>query len=410
MNSTEIRAEAYGEPLCVLEYHGHRITLLGTAHVSHASAETVRKLIATGEHDAVAIELCSSRYHAIVDPDVLAKMDLFEVIRRRKVAMVAANLALGAFQQRMAEQLNITPGEEMRMAIGCARANHLPVLLIDREISVTLKRCYRSVSWWQRVQLLSGLLVSVVAHRKVTEQEIERLKEGDILESTFTQFAEQARELYQCLIDERDRYMSARLISEVQSGGYRNLLAVVGAGHLKGIRRYLEDYQRQLAPEPPAGIIDRLDEMPPPSRWPTLISWLIVALIAGGFGVGFAHSSELGWSLVSDWIMITGGLAALGTAIAGGHPLTVAGAFLAAPLTTLNPLIGVGMITAALEAYLRRPRIGDFARLRQDASRPTGWWNNRVARTLLIFLFSSIGAATGTYLAGALIFRQLTQQ
>lgn len=408
MNASETRPAADSEPLYTLEHDGRRITLLGTAHISHASADKVRELIATGAYDAVAIELCPSRHNAIINPDALAKMDLFEVIRRRKVLMVAANLALGAFQQRMADQLGITPGAEMRMAIDCARAAHLPVLLIDREIAVTLKRCYRHVPWWQRVQLLSGLIASVVVHRKVTAEEIERLKEGDMLESAFTQFAEQAQGLYRGLIDERDRYMSARLINEAD-GGYRNLLAVVGAGHMKGIRRYLEEYRQPPPAEPLASIIEKLDTMPAPSRWPALISWLIVALILGGFAVGFAHSPALGWRMVADWVMITGGLAALGTGLAGGHLLTVASALLAAPLTTLNPLIGVGMITAAVEAWLRRPSIGDFSRLRQDVSRLQGWWHNRVARTLLVFVFSSLGAAAGTYVAGALILRQLTQ-
>lgn len=406
---TDTPPAADNEPLYTLEHGGRRVTLLGTAHISRASADKVRELIESGEYDAVAIELCPSRHNAIVDSDALARMDLFDVIRTRKVLMVAANLALGAFQQRMAEQLDITPGAEMRAAIDGARAGHLPVLLIDREIAVTLKRCYHGVSWWQRIQLLSGLVASVIVPRKITTEEIERLKEGDMLESAFTQFAEQAPGLHQGLIDERDRYMAARLIRETDDGGYRNLLTVVGAGHLKGIRRYLDEYRDRPPAETLAGVIAKLDEIPAPSRWPALISWLIVALIVAGFAVGFARDASIGWGMVTDWILITGGLAALGTVLAGGHPLTTGSAFLAAPLTTLNPLIGVGMITAAVEAWLRRPRVGDFSRLRADVSRLRGWWHNRVARTLLVFVFSSIGAASGTYLAGALILRQLAQ-
>lgn len=409
MNPTETRAAADGEPLYSVEHDGRRLTLLGTAHVSRASADIVGELIASGAYDAVAIELCPSRHNAIVNPDALAKMDLFEVIRRGKVLMVAANLALGAFQQRMADQLGVTPGAEMRMAIDRAREHHLPVLLIDREIAVTLKRSYHGVSWWQRIQLLAGLLTSVLVQHKVTEAEIERLKEGDMLESAFTQFAEQAQGLYIGLIDERDRYMAARLLNETDSGGYRNLLAVVGAGHLKGIRQYLDEYRQRPPAGGLAGTIEQLEILPAPSRWPALISWLVVALILGGFAVGFAHSPALGWTLVADWVVITGGLAALGTVAAGGHPLTVVSALLGAPLTTLNPLIGVGMITAAVEAWLRRPNIGDFSRLRLDVTRMKGWWHNRVARTLLVFVFSSLGAASGTYLAGALILRQLAQ-
>ncbi|MFQ5487464.1 MAG: TraB/GumN family protein, partial [Gammaproteobacteria bacterium] len=368
------------EPLKIIHLDGVTVTLLGTAHISHASTEKVREMIDSGHYDAVAIELCPSRHNAIVNPDALAKMDLFQVLREKKTVMVAANLALGAYQQRMAEQLDIVPGAEMRMAIDCARADHLPVLIIDREIAVTLKRIYRNVPWWQRLHLISGLLGSVISRRRISEEEIERLKEGDILESTFTQFAEQARALYVPLIDERDRYMTARLRDEISQDKFHNILAIIGAGHLKGMDRCLREDPAGQAP--PREIIARLDEVPAPSRWPKLIPWLIVALIIVGFAMGFRHSSELGWQLIADWVVINGTLCALGTLIAMGHPLTVIGAFIAAPITSLNPTIGAGMVTAAMETFLRRPNVGDFSRLRQDTTHLKGWWRNRVARIL----------------------------
>ncbi len=245
-----------------------------------------------------------------------------------------------------------------------------------------------------------------MSRQKISEDEIERLKEGDILESTFTQFAEQARALYVPLIEERDRYMAARIREEIARGDHRHILAVVGAGHLKGMERCLRE---DPASQPPPGeIIAELDQVPRPSRWPRLIPWLIVALILAGFALGFRHSSELGWQLVGDWVIINGALCALGTLLALGHPLTVAGAFVAAPITSLNPTIGAGMVTAAMETYLRRPSVGDFSRLRNDTTHLKGWWRNRVARILLVFLFSSLGSAAGTYLAGFRIFDRLT--
>ncbi len=381
------------------------VTLLGTAHISHASTEKVRELICSGDFDAVAIELCPSRHHAIVNPDTLARMDLFQVLREKKIAMVAANLALGAYQQRMAEQLDILPGAEMRMAISCARDGTLPVLLIDREITITLKRIYRNVPWWQRLHLVFGLLASVMSNRKISAEEIERLKEGDILESTFTQFAEQAQTLYVPLIDERDRYMAARIRQEVAQDQYRNILVIVGAGHLRGMTRYLE---QEVMSADPAGVIAELDQVPRASTWPKMIPWLIVLLILAGFFLGFSHSTALGWQLVADWVLINGALCALGTLIALGHPLTIIGAFIAAPITSLNPTIGAGMVTAAIETFLRRPNVGDFSRLRKDTTHIRGWWQNRVARILLVFLFSSLGSAVGTYLAGFRIFDRLS--
>jgi len=390
-------------PVITIQLDGRTITLLGTAHVSRASAEQVKQMLASGDYDAVGVELCPSRHHAIVDPDALARMDLFQVIKQGKATMVAASLALGAYQQRLAEQFGIEPGAEMRAAVEVAKADKLPVLLVDREIGITLKRIYRNVPWWKRFGLIGGLLASVTSREQVSEQEIERLKEGDILESSFSQFAEEAKELFVPLIDERDRYMAARIRQETAGSEYKNVLVVLGAGHLKGIERYLQQPERD-----PAAEVAELEQLPSPSRWPKLLPWLIVVAVLTGFAIGFSKNSELGWQLVWDWVLINGGLSALGALIAGGHPLTVLTAFVAAPLTSLNPTIGAGMVTAAMETWLRKPTVADFSAIRKDTTELKGWWRNRVTRILLVFLLSTLGSAIGTYVAGFRIFERLT--
>ncbi|MCB1849681.1 MAG: TraB/GumN family protein [Gammaproteobacteria bacterium] len=390
------------QPRADIQIGSSRVTLLGTAHVSRASAEHVKELLATGEYDAVAVELCPSRYNALVDPDALSRMDLFRVFREGKASMVAANLALGAYQQRIAEQFDIEPGAEQRAAVTYARENQCPVLLIDRELGITLKRVMHNIPWWRRLGIVAGLLASVISREEVSEEEIEGLKQGDMLETTFAEFAEDRKDLFVPLIDERDRYMAARLVQEVAASGHENILAVVGAGHLKGIRSYLEK-----GVDGPEQLISELERLPAPSRWPKAIPWVIVALILLGFAIGFARSPDLGWQLVLDWVLINGVLSAVGAVLAAAHPLTVATAFVAAPITSLNPTIGAGMVTAAVETFLRKPRVGDFATLRHETTRLAGWWRNRVSRTLLVFLFSTLGSAIGTYVAGFKIFGRL---
>ncbi len=406
-SANESVAAEQEEPLVVIESSGHRVTILGTAHISQASADKVDALISSGHYDAIAIELCPARHHAMIEPDAMANMNLVQVVREGKASQIAAQLALGAYQQRMAEQLGVKPGQEMRVAIECAQHHHLPVLLIDRNIGTTLKRIYRNVRWWQRFELVATLVMSVLSRQKVSEEEIERLKEGDMLESVFSQFAEQAQQLFLPLIDERDRYMSARLVEELVENGNRNILAIVGAGHLKGMRRYLqEDIEAQDVATVSARIRE-LDTLPAPSKWPKAIPWLIVVVILTGFVLGFRKSPDLGWQMILDWVLINGGLSAAGALLARAHPVTLVTAFLAAPLTSLNPMIGAGMVTGAMEAWLRKPNVGDFSSLREDTGSIGGWWRNRVSRVLLVFLFSTIGSAIGTYVAGVLIFNRL---
>ncbi len=394
-------AQDAAEPHVDIVLGGTTVRLLGTAHVSRASAEAVAREIDSGDYDEIAIELCVNRHRGIVDPDTLERMDLFEVIRSGKVPMITAMLAMAAFQQRIAEQFGIEPGAEMRAAIEGARAHSLKLHLIDRDIGTTLRRIYRNVPWYKRMYLFSGLFASIIVDDEIPESEIEALKEGDLLESTFAQFADSAPQIYQPLIDERDEYMAAHLLN-IAEGGAKRVLAVVGAGHLQGIRRYLQEGIAVRATR-----LRELETVPAGSRWVKHIPTLLVLLFVVGFVIGFMRSPELGWSLVLQWIFITGGLSALGTLIAGGHVLTIISAFLGAPLTTLHPAIGIGMVTAPVEAWIRKPTVADFKKLRKDTQSVSGWRHNRVARTFLVFFLSSLGAASGTYIAGFRIIHRL---
>lgn len=388
--------DATSGPQRVLQVGETRYTLLGTAHVSAESAEDVRRLIRSGEFDAVAIELCDSRHHSLTNPDALGEQDLFQIFRQGKAGVVAASLALGAFQQRLAEQSGIEPGAEMRAALEESRQAELPLLLIDRDVGVTLKRIYHNVPWWQRFSLFSGLLGSVLSRQEVSAEEIERLKEGDVLESTFSEFAAESESLYTPLISERDRYMVLRLAEEAPPGRYRNVLVVIGAGHMKGMAEHF------AAPLPEAPLPEReaLEATPPPSKIWKALPWVITALVLTGFAIGFSRNTDLGWQLVVEWFLINGVLSAGATLVALAHPFTVIATFFAAPLTSLNPTIGAGFVAAGVELYLRKPKVRDFSTLRHDVTHLKGWWRNRVSRTLLVFLTATLGSAAGTWIAG----------
>ncbi len=401
----ETRAQIF-EPITVIHHKDVEITILGTAHVSRSSADAVRSMIEQGDYDAVALELCEDRMRGLIDPDAMTKMDIVQVIRKGKGAMVMASLALGAFQKRIADQLGVEPGGEMRAAVEAAEPKGLPVVLIDRSIGTTLKRIYRNVPWYRRIRVLAGLITSVIARRTVTEEEIERLKDGNMLESTFNQFAEQAEEIYTPLVDERDQFMAARLIEEAEKSGYKKILAVVGAGHMRGMKDYLDCHHDKYINQPKERQTS-LNVEPPAGRVLRTLPWLIVAVIMTGFAIGFSQSSEVGWSMVQQWVLINGGFAALGALIVLAHPLTIISAFIAAPLTSLNPTISAGVVSATVEAMVRKPRVGDFSRLREDVVKLSGWWNNRVAHTLMVFFFTGLGSVIGTYVAGYKIFESI---
>jgi len=382
-----------GQPIVEVERDGVRYTLLGTAHVSRTSIDAVRAAIDSGRFDAVAVELDEQRHRALTQPDELAQLDLVRVIREGKVAPFAANLALAAYQRRLAEQLDVVPGAELKAAATEAAARGLPLQLIDRDVGITFRRILQGLGWWERAKLGGGILGGLLADDKVSEDDIERLKEGDILESSFGEFARDTPALYATLIDERDQFMAARL--RERTDGAKHVLAVVGAGHLAGLARYLDEGR-----DAPAEVQQKLSAVKPKSRVPWM-ELAIAGFLLGGFAWGFWKGGvDVGTDLLVQWVLATGVLGALGCAIAGGHPLSIAAAFVASPLTPLHPALASGTVSAFVEATLRKPTYADFMALREDVQSARGWWRNRVARVLLNFFLTSLGTAIGVWTGG----------
>jgi len=398
----EPETDRVAQPVERVSREGVEYALLGTAHVSRESEREVREMIASGDYDCVAVELCPSRHRMLTEQHAWRELDLFHVIRQGKAGLLVTNLVLSGYQKRLADQLGIEPGAEMRAGIEMASQAGLPLQLVDRDVTITLKRAWRKQTLWQRFMLFNALLASVFTREEISEADIERLKQGDLLESAFAEFAEQSPGLYAGLIAERDRYMAARLRAENADHRGKRVLAVLGAGHLQGVAEHLGKDQAD-----PDETIEQLGRMPPPARWPKLLPWAVLLLVSAGFVAGFLRNPELGWSLVATWVVINGVLAALGAALARAHPLTVLSGVAAAPITSLNPTVGAGMVTAAVEAWLRKPTVADFECLRDDVASWRGWWHNRVARVLLVFMLSNFGSAAGTWIAGVSMVRQL---
>lgn len=389
-----------GQPTAAVEREGTRYTLLGTAHVSKASVDAVRAAITSGAYHEVAVELDHQRLQGLTDPDALARLDLIRVLREGKTAVFAANLALAGYQRRLAEKLGIEPGAELKVAALEAKARDLPLHLIDRDVGLTFRRAMRRLGWWGRAKISAGLVAGMVANEEVDELEIEKLKQGDMLESAFSEFAAQTPALYETIIAERDRYMAARLRESATPG--RHVLVVVGAGHLQGLARHLREDA-----DPPARLREQLEFVPKKSAIP----WFTLALatlVVGSFAYGFWRGGfDVGADLILQWVMFTGGLGALGCLLAGGHPLSILTASIAAPLKPFHPGVPSGTFSALVEAWIRKPTYGDFMDLRDDVQSPRGWYRNRVARVLVNFMLTNLGTAIGVWIAGARILGKL---
>ncbi|WP_304222117.1 TraB/GumN family protein [Gracilinema caldarium] len=368
------------------------IILVGTAHVSRDSIDEVNKVIEEVKPDMVCVELDAGRLASMKEQDSWEKLDLIKVFKEGKGFLLMANLVLAGFQRRMGQNLGVKPGDEMRAAIDKATELGIPYSLCDREVQLTLKRAWGSCSFWSKNKLLATLLSSAFTTEKIDENQIESLKSKNELDSMMGELANYLPEIKRVLIDERDQYLAAKIW---ESRGSR-IVAVIGAGHMGGVKTHLEKLSEGAAS---INTLE-LEELPPSSLFSKLAPWiipaLIVALILAGF---FKSGGAVSLSMLIQWMLWNGSLAALGTILALGHPLSVLTAFLGAPVATINPFIGVGLFAGVVEATLRRPRVQDIEHLSEDITSLKGLYRNRVSRALLVFFLSSLGGAIGNFIS-----------
>ena len=384
-----------------IQLNGATITLLGTAHVSKESVALVEKKILSKDFDCIAVELCPARYENLKNRSWWQNLDIYEVFKKKKASLLLINLALSAYQRRLADKVGVEAGKEMIRATELATENDIRLEVVDRDITTTLHRLVTKVSFWQKIKIFSGLIVGIFVGEEVDKDQIENLKKGDMLHSVIEEFGDSLPQIKKVLIDERDEFMTGKLsMLTMSENPPKNILAIVGAGHLVGMVPSFDSPPNQSE-------MNALTKKPPSSRIGYFVGWGICILILSMFYVGYQQSPELGWSLVVTWVLINGGLSALGAALALAHPVSILAAFFAAPLTSLNPTIGAGMVVGLIESYLRKPKVTDFERLRDDISSFPMWWKNGVVRVLLVFFFANVGSAIGTYVAGASIIQQI---
>jgi pheromone shutdown-related protein TraB len=381
-------------PIHRLERDGRTITLIGTAHVSQESADLVRQTIETEQPDTVCIELCESRLQSIRQKSRWQEMDIIKVVKEKKAFLLLSNLILASFQKRIADRMDIKPGQEMITAVEAAEAAGAQVWLADRDIRVTLSRTWRSMGLWDKLKLLYQLLLSLGEVDDLSQEDIERMKQEDVLNALLEEVGTSQPVIREILIDERDRYL-AQKIKEAPGA---HIVAVVGAGHVPGIKRCWSS-ETDLA---------ALEELPPKSRLAGLIKWGLPAAILGLFVYGFyAGGSKAGSDMILWWVAANGLLAGVGALIAWGHPLTILSSVLSAPLTSLNPMIAAGWVSGLVETVSRKPKVRDFESLQDDIRSVRGFWTNKVTRILLVVVFTNLGSSIGTFVAFPMIVRVL---
>lgn len=373
----------------VLELNGRKIILIGTAHVSKESIEEVEKEINETKPDCVAIELDEKRYNAMMDPESWKKLDVIQVLKRKEGFLMLANLVLGSFQRRMGQNVGVKPGDEMMAAINCAKAANIPFTLVDRPIQATLRRAWAKNSFWGKCKLLASLIASAFDDEEISEEQIEALKKENEMDTMMKELSDYLPKVKEVLIDERDVYLA----SHIWESKGDTVVAVLGAGHLPGVQAYLE----KIAKENASTDTTEIGAVPKGGVGGKILAWSIPVIILGLIVLGFlTRGKEIGAGMVLDWVVYNAIPSGIGALLALANPVAIITSMIAAPVTSLCPLIGVGMFSGIVQAVMCKPKVSDMETLQTDVSSLKGWYKNRVLRVFLVFILSSLGSVIGT--------------
>ncbi len=396
MTDSPFPSNSYERDVHTVTFQDKVILLVGTAHISQESVQLVRTVIEQEKPDCVCLELDDKRFQALTKKEKWQSLDLKVIIKNKQLSTLMVSLLMASYQKRLGKQLGVTPGAELLMAAETAKKLNIPISLCDRDVRITLRRAWKSTSFLKKGYLLSTLFASLFDKSDISEEQLREIKQQDVLTELMAEMGNTLPELKRVLIDERDIY----LVEKIKSSPGQRIVAVVGAGHVQGMLDAFATDNKQRLPE--------ITTVPPVSRKYKIIGWAIPALILGSIGViAIQKGASIAGANLLFWIIANGVPAAIGAVLSLAHPLTTLAAFAAAPITSLTPVIGAGYVTAFIQVMTCPPLVREFESAGNDIGTFTGWWKNKLLRVFLVFIFTGLGSAIGTWIGGYEILNNL---
>ena len=382
------------EKIIRLTYQDKEIIIIPTAHVSKESAELVKEVIEIEKPDSICVELDEGRYQTLQNPKAWEQTDIVQVIKSKRVGFLIANLALSSYQKKIAKNLDVEVGGETIQGIKSAQETNTNLVLADRSIQVTFLRIWRKLGFWGKVKLIFSFLYSSLdEEEEITDATLQEMLQQDMLESVIASMRKDFPVIGQVLIAERDQYLA----NKIKHAPGAKVVAVMGGAHAPGVKTeiYLEQNMTEIS------------EIPPRSVFSKLAGWIIPVFILGILVYAFTINMQTGIQQLSAWILWNGILAALFTAMCLAHPLSILTSFVAAPFTSLNPMVACGWFTGLVEASIKKPTVKDVQNVGTDIFTVKGFFTNRFLKIILVVIMANIGSTIGTFAAGADILRNL---
>ena len=384
------------ENIVKIDYLDKEIYLVKTAHVSKNSVEDVRKCVEEVNPDSICIELDQDRYNKLTDPEKWRETDIVKIIKEKQVGFLLVNVILSSFQKRMAKTMDSQSGAEMLEGINLSKERNINLVMADRPIKTTFSRIWNKLSFKEKFHLLSSSISSIFDDEEISEEDIAKLKEADALEAALLDIGKEFPTVKEVLVDERDKF----LCEKIRTAPGKKIVAIIGAAHSIGIKKYLNT---------PISC-DELNIVEKKRiTLGNILKWLLPICLIGIVVYTTITNKQTGIDQLKSWVLWHGSLSAIGTALALAHPLSILTAFIAAPITSLSPLLAPGWFAGIVEATLRKPKVKDFEDLAEDTATLKGFWKNRVTKILFVVIFANLFSTLATFISGLDIIKKFIE-
>lgn len=379
----------------VLSYQEQSIILVKTAHVSSQSVQDVKDAVERYQPQAIAVELDPQRLDTLMHPKQWETTDLISIIKKKEAFSMLVQLLLASYQKKIAKDLNMALGQEMITGVQLANEKQIALITIDRSIQTTFLRMWRFLGFWEKLKLITELLLSSFSDEEYSMEQIEQLKQSDMLQHALAQISQRYPMIKKVLIDERDQYMAAK----IKSIKHQTTVVVIGAAHASGIKENLHKDHSIIA----------LEAIPKKSFGSKLLPWLIPFGIVAIILATLSIDASVGLSQIQLWILINGTLSAIGTALVLAHPLTILTAFIIAPISSLSPFLAAGWFAGIVQTFMSKPTIKDMQSISEDVKSLKKILKNRILKILLVVIMANIFSSIGTLLSSIQIINRFLE-
>lgn len=375
----------------------NNITLLGTAHVSKESVKEVEELILKKQPKYICIELDKQRYDNLVNDEQWKNTDIVSVIKNKQFPGLVMQVIIASVQKKFSLTTNSEPAGEFKKAIELAKQTNAEIILIDRNIKITLNRIWRKLTLFNKVDIITSFIFGS-DDTELTENSIQNIMKDDVMELAFSSFKEKLPIIHKVLVEERDEYMANNILELTTK---EEVVVIIGKAHLNGIFNKVKSNSNTHNNA-------ELDIIPNKTLGTKLANWSFSILIIGLLIASFVFGDyNVGMDQLKQWILWNSSLAAIFTLLARGSFISAIVTFLTAPIGAISPALSVGIFVAFSEAIVKKPTVNDMTNIFEDTSSIKTILNNKFLKIIVLFFVSSLGGAIGNIIGGSQLIKNL---